>query len=80
MSANSNRGKVVKRQEALTQLTQLQLDILLTAVRIARDENVRNVGALTSRLKTIWPKKPKSICAALTYWANYEAAKPRIGR
>lgn len=79
MSENSSKSRTTQRQEALTQLTQLQLDILFTAVRIARDENVRNVRALTSRLKTIWPNKPKSICAALTYWANYEAAKSRVG-
>ena len=71
------KGYTNDAQKSDVELTQLQLDILLTAVRLARDENLRNVGALTSRLKNIWPKKPKSIRVAITYWANYEVSKPR---
>lgn len=71
---------MTKKKKPAEELTPLQLDILFAAVRIARDDNIRTVKALTARLKAIWPKKPKSIQAALTYWANYEAAKPRNAR
>lgn len=57
-------------------LTPLQLDILYTAVRLAKSERIRSVKKLKSRLRSIWPTKPKSITAALNYWSEYEAAKP----
>lgn len=68
------------KKKPVTELTPLQLDILFAAVRIARGDQIRTVKALKARLLAIWPKKPKSINAALEYWANYEAAKPRSAR
>jgi hypothetical protein len=67
---------MTKEKKPKTELTPLQLDILLAAVRIARGDQIRTVKALKARLLQIWPKKPKSIKVALKYWAEYEAAKP----
>lgn len=66
---------MIKIKKPDPELTPLQLDILFAAVRIARDENVRTLKVLKARLLKLWPKKPKSISVALTYWANYEATK-----
>lgn len=67
---------MTKQKKPKQELTPLQLDILFAAVRIARGDQMRTVKALRARLLAIWPKKPKSITAALKYWAEYEAAKP----
>jgi hypothetical protein len=67
---------MTKQKKPKQEFTPLQLDILFAAVRIARGGQIRTVKALRARLLAIWPKKPKSITAALKYWAEYEAAKP----
>lgn len=73
LSPTGDRMKLSKKPS--TEVTKLQLEILFSAVRIARDENVRSLKALQARLLAIWPKKPKSIKAALRIWANHEVAK-----
>ena len=67
---------MTKQKKPKTELTPLQLDILFAAVQISRGDRIRTVNVLRARLLRIWPKKPKSITAALKYWAEYEAAKP----
>ena len=45
-------------------------DILRCAVRIARDEQIKKVNALRSRLETMFPASDQDIDMALTTWAN----------
>lgn len=71
---------MTKKKKPDQELTPLQMDILFSAVRIARDDRVQSVKVLKERLQKIWPTKPKSIKVALTYWANYEATKPGARR
>lgn len=59
----------------LPELTPLQFDILRCAVNTAREHNIQTVKALRASLLRRWPKKPKSINAALVFWANYEKSK-----
>lgn len=47
------------------------LAIMMTAVRIARDEQIRTVSILRSRLLQRYPGKDADIKAALDQWANY---------
>lgn len=74
MKANA---KAAKKKTDKSELTDLQLTILMAAVRIARNDNVRTLPALQRKLSVIWPKKPRSIRRALKYWADYEVSKSR---
>lgn len=58
-------------------LTPLQFEILRDAVNIARDRQIQTKEVLRSVLLQRWPKKPKSVNAAIVFWANQERRKRR---
>jgi hypothetical protein len=45
--------------------------ILRTAVRVARDEQIRTLKALRARLATLFPDAPDQRDAAIKTWAEY---------
>lgn len=54
------------------ELSDVALEILMTAVRISRDEQIRRVAELRSRLAQRYPSNEANIEAAIIRWANYE--------
>lgn len=57
------------------ELSQAGLDVLMTAVRVARDEQIRTVAALKARLSGLFPGQDSAIHEALVTWAEYEKSK-----
>lgn len=58
-------------------LTDLQFTILREAVTLARERQVQSVATLRAMLLRRWPRKPKSVTAALQFWADHERSKAR---
>jgi hypothetical protein len=52
------------------ELDELEVNILMSAVTIARNEQVRSVAALRSRLRQHYPEQDGGIDRALKYWAR----------
>jgi hypothetical protein len=50
------------------------------AVNKAREHQLKSVAALRLHMKREWPKKPKSIEKALTYWANNAAKREHFNK
>lgn len=49
----------------------LAFDILRAAVRVARDEQIRRLSGLRSRLAQLYPEAPDQCEAAIKAWAQY---------
>lgn len=60
---------------AVAELSEEGLTLLMAAVRLARDEQIRTVAALRSRLLGLFPGSEEQVGEALLTWANYERAK-----
>lgn len=65
---------------AVAELSEEGLGLLMSAVRLAKDEQIRTVAALRSRLLRLFPGQDKPIEEALVTWANYERSKREDGR
>lgn len=57
-----------------TEFTERAFGILQSAVRIARDEQIRTLVRLRQRLNAIFPNEEATIEIALAKWAEYEVA------
>lgn len=57
-----------------TEFTERAFGILQSAVRIARDEQIRTLVRLRQRLNAIFPGEEATIEIALAKWAEYEVA------
>ncbi len=56
-------------------LSEAAFDILRAALRIARDEQIRRLTTLRSRLESAFPGQQADVRAALLYWAGYHKSK-----
>jgi hypothetical protein len=70
----------LRMPKKLPELTPLQLDILRCAINTAKENNIQTVTVLRALLLHRWPKKPKSIDAALELWANHEKSNREKSR
>lgn len=67
--------KKPKKTKIQEPLTDLQFVILQAAVTLVKNEQIKRLSVLRSRLRQLFPNKPKNIERALTYWANYLVSK-----
>ncbi len=51
------------------EITALQFEILRYAVNVSKEKGIRSVTRLRAELSRRWPRKPKSIAAALNFWS-----------
>lgn len=57
--------------DSASELSPGALQILMTAVRLAKDQQIQRVHALKRRLEEVFPGKGKDIDAAIAYWAGH---------
>lgn len=58
-------------------LDETALQILMVAVRVARDHQVQKVAILKEKLEGLFPGQGEAVDSALRYWADYEVRKAR---
>jgi len=67
-----------KKNTGQKTLTDLQFVILQAAVALVKNEQIKRLTTLRTRLRQLFPNKPKNIEKALAYWANYLVSKGKV--
>lgn len=58
-------------------MTEIQYEIIRSAVNIARSEGVQHLSMLRERLQAVYPNLESDIDSALLVWANHEVKSSR---
>jgi hypothetical protein len=69
--SNTERATIVASNNAENPMDDLTYVILQSAVTVAKEQQIRTLPALRTRLALMYPNAPEQCEAALTAWGEY---------